>query len=166
MGLVKISLSLFCIFCITILPSSLAQDSPQDYVDAHNIARSQVSAVQVGIKPIQWDEELANYATQYANERSNDCQLLHSNGPYGENLAMHSSGMTGIEAVQMWVDEQQFYDYASNTCTEGKMCGHYTQVVWQNTTKVGCAKVRCNNGGTFITCNYDPPGNVIGEWPY
>ncbi|XP_038888432.1 pathogenesis-related protein 1-like [Benincasa hispida] len=175
MDMLKLSLSLLCVFSIiTMLPPSLGQDSPQDYVDAHNDARArargQDSAVQFGIQPIQpiqWDEEVANYARQYANERSNDCQLLHSNsGTYGENLAMSFGEMSGIQAVEMWVNEKQFYDYDSNTCVEDKMCGHYTQVVWNNSTKVGCAKVRCSNGGTFITCNYDPPGNVIGERPY
>ena len=29
---------------------------------------------------------------------------------------------------------------------------HYTQIVWKNSVRMGCAKVRCNNGQTFITC--------------
>lgn len=161
MVLLKLSLSLLCMLSFTLLPSSFCQDSAQDYVDAHNVARAQV-----GVEPIQWDEGVADYARQYANQHINDCQLLHSDGPYGENLAKSDGDMSGIDAVQMWVNEEQFYDYASNSCAAEKMCGHYTQVVWRNSLKVGCAKVRCSNGGTFITCNYEPQGNFIGEWPY
>ncbi|XP_022973950.1 pathogenesis-related protein 1B-like [Cucurbita maxima] len=161
MSMLKLSWSLFYVLSITIFSFSLGQDLPRDYVDAHNVVRAQV-----GVEPIQWDEELANYAMQYADKRSSDCLLLHSYGPYGENLAMSTGEMFGIEGVQMWVDEEQFYDYDSNTCVDDEMCGHYTQVVWRNSMRVGCAKVSCNNRGVFIICSYDPPGNVIGEWPY
>ena len=46
--------------------------------------------------------------------------------------------------------------YNSNSCIGGE-CGHYIQVVWVNSLRIECAKVRCNNGGTFIVYNYDPP---------
>ncbi|CAN7015733.1 unnamed protein product [Brassica rapa subsp. trilocularis] len=74
--------------------------------------------------------------------------------------------MSGVEAVNMWVSEQADYDYGSNTCASGKQCGHYTQIVWKNSARLGCAKVSCDNGQTFITCNYDPQGNFVGQWPY
>jgi pathogenesis-related protein 1 len=74
--------------------------------------------------------------------------------------------MNGTEAVKLWVDEKPYYDYNSNSCVNGEMCGHYTQVVWRKSLRIGCAKVKCDNGGTFITCNYDPPGNYVGERPY
>ncbi|KAA0031385.1 hypothetical protein IC582_000162 [Cucumis melo] len=157
-----ISLSLlFFLTSSTIFTSSIAQDSPQDFVDAHNAARAQV-----GVGPVSWDETVANYAQQYANQHINDCQMVHSNGPYGENLAWSSADLSGTNAVQMWVNEKQFYDYASNSCV-GSECRHYTQVVWKNSVKIGCAKVECNNnGGTFITCNYDPSGNYVNQRPY
>ncbi|KAL1289408.1 hypothetical protein HN51_057627 [Arachis hypogaea] len=155
---------------ITILGSLLcimgyvyAHDSPKDYVDAHNVARSEV-----GEPSLIWDDSVAAYAQNYANQRRKDCQLIHSHGPYGENLAWSSSNdFSGVDGVKLWVDEKAYFDYMSNSCADNQMCGHYTQVVWKNTLRVGCAKVICdNNGGTFITCNYDPPGNYIGQRPY
>ncbi|WP_438794038.1 pathogenesis-related family 1 protein [Salmonella sp. NW1113] len=144
--------------------SSLAQDSPQDYLNVHNQARADVNA---GLRPLVWDETVAAFARRYANERRSDCRLVHStNRPYGENLAWSSGDMSGADAVRMWVNERQFYNYGSNSCAPNQVCGHYTQVVWRNTVRVGCAKVRCNNGGTFIGCNYDPPGNWVGQKPY
>ncbi|KAJ1403691.1 Pathogenesis-related protein 1-like, SCP domain [Sesbania bispinosa] len=139
---------------------SFAQDLPADYVNAHNTARAQV-----GVPPLKWDETVAAYARQYASQRKGDCRLQHSGGRYGENLAWSSGDMSGAEAVRMWVNEKANYDYNSNSCNG--VCGHYTQVVWRNSVRVGCAKVKCdNNRGTFITCNYDPAGNVIGQKPY
>ena len=45
----------------------------------------------------------------------------------------------GPAAVTAWVNEEADYHYASNTCDAGQMCGHYTQIVWATTTKLGCA---------------------------
>ncbi|KAF2294252.1 hypothetical protein GH714_008612 [Hevea brasiliensis] len=92
--------------------------------------------------------------------------LLASNRPYGENLAKSSGNVSGKDAVKMWVDERAYYNYNSNSCAAGKQCGHYTQVVWHNSVLLGRAKMKCNNGGTFIGCNNDPPGNFDGQRPY
>ncbi|CAH8262207.1 unnamed protein product [Arabidopsis lyrata] len=141
-----------------VLPSK-AQDSQQDYVNAHNQVRSQV-----GVGPIQWDEGVAAYARSYAEKLKGDCRLVHSGGPYGENLAGSSGDFSGVAAVNLWVNEKANYNYNSNTCNG--VCGHYTQVVWRNSVRLGCAKVRCNNGGTIISCNYNPRGNYANQKPY
>ncbi|KAL9321319.1 hypothetical protein ACSQ67_013158 [Phaseolus vulgaris] len=139
-----------------------AEDSVTYYLYGHNDARSEV-----GVENIVWNNTVAAFAQDYANQRK-DCQLIHSGGGgmYGENIAMSTGEMSAAEAVKMWVDEKQYYDYDSNSCAAGQQCGHYTQVVWRKSVQLGCAKVRCNNGGTFITCNYSPPGNFLGERPY
>uniref|UniRef100_A0A1J3HK63 Pathogenesis-related protein 1 n=1 Tax=Noccaea caerulescens TaxID=107243 RepID=A0A1J3HK63_NOCCA len=141
-----------------VLPSK-AQDSPQDYVGAHNAARQAV-----GVGPIQWDGGLAAYAQSYAERLRGDCKLIHSGGPYGENLAGSSGDLSGVRAVNLWVSEKANYNYPANTCNG--VCGHYTQVVWRKSVRVGCGKARCNNGGTIISCNYDPRGNFNNELPY
>ncbi|KAJ7946841.1 Pathogenesis-related protein 1-like [Quillaja saponaria] len=141
---------------------TLAQDSAADYVNAHNAARSQV-----GVPPLAWDDTVAGFARDYAKQRAGDCKLVHSGGggKYGENLAGSSGDLSGKAAVGLWVNERAKYDHNSNSCAGGE-CRHYTQVVWRNSVRLGCAKVKCNNGGTFIGCNYDPPGNFIGQKPY
>uniref|UniRef100_A0A6N2MBU6 SCP domain-containing protein n=1 Tax=Salix viminalis TaxID=40686 RepID=A0A6N2MBU6_SALVM len=108
-----------------------------------------------------WDNTVAAFARSYINGLSGSCRMVHSGGPYGENLAWGSPDLAGTAAVKMWVDERANYDYNSNSCVGGE-CLHYTQVVWRNSVRLGCAKVRCNNGGTIISCNYDPPGNYNG----
>ncbi|CAN6544259.1 unnamed protein product [Malus baccata var. baccata] len=161
MGLCNISLALLFILGSVLIQSSHAQDTPQDYLNSHNDARA---AVDVG--PLTWDDEVAGCAQNYANQHVGDCNLVHSDGPYGENLAMSTGDMSGTAAVDMWVAEKADYSYESNSCADGKVCGHYTQVVWRNSARVGCAKVSCSSGGTFIGCNYDPPGNYVGQNPY
>ncbi|XP_052192149.1 pathogenesis-related protein 1A-like [Diospyros lotus] len=159
------------LICLTIIVLALgfhpshAQSSPQDYLDAHNAARSEV-----GVEPMVWDDTVAAYAESYASQRSGDCALIHStDSPYGENIAVSNADeFTAVEAVNLWVKEKAYYDYGSNSCAEGQTCGHYTQVVWRNSVRLGCARVQCSAGEWewFIICSYDPAGNVSGERPY
>jgi len=155
-------LSLFFFIVLSTILSTTAQNSPQDFVDLHNSARAAV-----GVGPVSWDDAVAAYAQNYADQRIGDCQLVHSGGPYGENLFWGSGrDYSAADAVNAWVAEKQYYDYDSNTCASGEVCGHYTQVVWANSVNIGCARVTCDSGAIFITCNYNPPGNYVGQRPY
>ncbi|TXG64858.1 hypothetical protein EZV62_011852 [Acer yangbiense] len=157
----KVSLAILCLVGIDALNLSYAQNSPEDYVRAHKAARAEV-----GVGAIKWDNRVESYAQKYANKRKGDCKLVHSGGPYGENIAWGSSDLTGTAAVKLWVDEKPKYNYKSNSCIGGE-CRHYTQVVWRKSVRLGCAKVKCDNRrGTFIACNYDPPGNFVNQRPY
>ena len=51
--------------------------------------------------------------------------------------------------------------------------GHFTQVVWKGSNKIGCAYADCPAGGLFdasygpwrlISCMYNPPGNYEGQY--
>ncbi|KAK3153635.1 hypothetical protein QOZ80_2BG0178730 [Eleusine coracana subsp. coracana] len=147
-----------------VIAATMAQNTPQDYVDLHNEARRAD-----GVGPVTWDATLAWYAEDYAAQRAGDCQLLHSDGPYGENLYWGPAGWewTAADAVQLWVDEKNNYHYDTNSCDPGTMCGHYTQVVWRDSVRIGCARVVCAaNLGVFIICSYDPRGNWNDERPF
>ncbi|XP_052141921.1 cysteine-rich receptor-like protein kinase 6 [Oryza glaberrima] len=143
-----------------------AQSSPQDFLNLHNAARAGV-----GAGMLSWDSTVAAYAADYAEKRKSDCRNVHSNGPYGENLfqgVAHIS-WTASDALFSWLGEAKNYNCNGNTCKDGQECGEYTQLMWTNSTRVGCASVTCDDsagGGTFIACNYDPPGNVAGQRPY
>ncbi|KAM1760672.1 hypothetical protein ACFX12_003520 [Malus domestica] len=156
------------VLCIVVMALSQvhpshAQNSQQDFLNAHKAARAQVN-----VPDIVWDNAVAAYAQNYANSRIGDCNLVHSNsnGTYGENLAKGSGSFTGVAAVNLWVAEKPNYDYNSNSCVGGQQCLHYTQVIWKNSVKLGCARVQCTNGWWFVTCNYSPPGNYVGQRPY
>ncbi|MCO5593592.1 hypothetical protein L7F22_047607 [Adiantum nelumboides] len=133
------------------------------FLGPHNAARSKV-----GVAALAWDANLAAYAANYAARNAGRCQLIHSQGPYGENLFWGGRGRawTPADAVGAWVDEARYYNYASNTCASGRMCGHYTQMVWRATTRLGCASQICRDGSTFIICSYSPPGNYAGQRPF
>ncbi|KAI4335448.1 hypothetical protein L6164_014092 [Bauhinia variegata] len=137
-----------------------------EFLFAHNLVRAAKWEF-----PLMWDFNLEKYARWWAGQRKADCKLEHSfpenDFKLGENIYWGSgSGWTPSDAVRAWADEEKYYTYSTNACVEGQMCGHYTQIVWKTTRRIGCARAVCDAGDVFMTCNYDPPGNYVGERPY
>lgn len=67
---------------------------------------------------------------------------------------------TGIDA---WYSEVSKYNYGSGGFSSAT--GHFTQVVWKGTKRIGCAKRFCpGSNWTVYICNYDPPGNMQGRY--
>ncbi|KAK9666564.1 hypothetical protein RND81_14G194100 [Saponaria officinalis] len=166
MALPNIFVAIILAICLFMAQESEAIRTKMDqrlrFLVPHNMARAKEH-----LPMVRWNETVAAYAKAYAQERAVDCALQHSTTRvYGENIAMSTGDLRPALAVKLWVGEKPDYHYGPNTCTGGKMCGHYTQVVWKDTTSIGCASARCQNGGTFVTCNYYPPGNYIGERPF
>jgi hypothetical protein len=153
-------------------------------VNLHNQARAAVSPPAASMPQISWDSETEDFAIAYAQKCLGGGLMNHNptrylpNGDYlGENIwattgkfSVNDNSLTDAVSgsVSSWVDEKPDYDYASNQCINGAMCGHYTQVVWANTAKVGCAVVSCPNltFGSTILCNYRIGGNWVGSKPY
>lgn len=138
--------------------------------EAHNAARAAVDPpASPPLAPLVYDGELARVAQAYAER----CVFEHSGNEYGENLyASAGQASTPQQVVDAWVSEVAQYDHASNACSG--VCGHYTQVVWADTRRVGCGVATCSESSPFSgftewenwVCNYDPPGNWVGERPY
>ncbi|KAL4188645.1 hypothetical protein AMTRI_Chr08g161410 [Amborella trichopoda] len=131
------------------------------FLDPQNMARAEV-----GVAPLVWEPRLAEFARGYARQRRTDCALMHSEGPLGENMFWGSGRNWDItDIVAAWVTQKQYYDHNLNVCN-GPDCTHYTQIVWRNTERVGCAKIICDSGDTLAVCEYSPPGNYINSRPY
>ena len=132
--------------------------------EAHNKYRKSKN-----LPELVWDKNIASYAQEWANHLKNSrgCKMQHrSADEYGENLAWSMGReLNSADPVKMWHDEEKDYNYQSNKCAPGAVCGHYTQVVWKNSKKLGCGAAVCGNSEVWV-CNYYPPGNYVGEKPY
>ncbi|KAK6360373.1 hypothetical protein TWF730_006516 [Orbilia blumenaviensis] len=107
-----------------------------------------------------WNDTLAE-AAEVAIE---ECIFEHSGQPYGENLA---AGYPNVSAaITAWKDEVDQYDYGDPDFS--METGHFTQLVWTNTTQIGCARKECGGEGEapgwFLACEYSPHGNVLGQF--
>jgi pathogenesis-related protein 1 len=140
--------------------------SPQDIqalLGHHNKVRAEV-----GVGPMAWSGQLAAYAQQWAEQLAiTNCQMKHRNpNTFGENLFQGTLGAyTAVDAAKAWESEKK--DYAGGVLTEANWApsGHYTQMVWRETTQLGCGQAICRNT-LLVACNYNPAGNVMGRKPY
>lgn len=129
----------------------------------HNKVRANV-----GVGPLRWDDKLASYAQEWADHlAAKGCRMQHRQpNAYGENLFQGTAGRYGaLDAAKGWESEKKDYRGQPLTPKNFAPVGHYTQMVWRDTKRVGCGEALCN-GTLIIACNYDPPGNVLGRTPY
>lgn len=122
-------------------------------LNSHNTDRAKHSA-----PSMKWNETLASYAKDYLSNQN--CVFAHSGGPYGENIAMGYSSPE--DAISAWYKEGQQYSFGSGGFSEAT--GHFTQMIWKESTQLGCAQVDCGSKGTFFSCEYFPRGNVISQF--
>jgi pathogenesis-related protein 1 len=129
-------------------------------LDAHNAIRARV-----GVPPLVWSPQLAAAAQEWVNHLIATHRFEHNTfDRYGENLYAISGGVASPdEVVGAWAEEARGYDIRTNSCTG--VCGHYTQLVWRTTRAAGCA-VASDAYRQVWMCDYDPPGNIVGERPY
>ncbi|XP_059557811.1 peptidase inhibitor 16 isoform X2 [Myotis daubentonii] len=151
---------------------ALSDEERRTMVDLHNLYRAQASPPAANMLLMRWDAELAAFAKAYAQQ----CVWGHNKerGRRGENLfAITDEGMDVPLAVEQWHVEREYYNFSAAACEPGQMCGHYTQVVWAMTDRIGCGSHFCEKlqgveetNVHLLVCNYEPPGNVRGRRPY
>lgn len=133
----------------------------------HNMYRSNVTPPAADMNFMEWDEYLSKAAQDWANT----CRFAHAFPPYvepgsmGQNLYM-GHDPTGVRALLLWNEEYHDYDIKTLDCVPGKQCGHYTQLAWGDSKKVGCGMKRCAVKRFYVVCHYSPIGNIAGHAPY
>lgn len=147
-------------------PPQTLNEQEQKILTLHNQARKEV-----GVAPLQWSEELATLAQEWADHLAQKGVMMHRpiKGKYGsetgENISWTSEKEKLSDGFDMWYEEKKYYNARTGRCS-GKTCGHYTQIVWKKTTAVGCGCAHTKSGGTIVVCNYSPSGNWSGEKAY
>lgn len=142
-------------------------------LDLHNAERARY-----GLQPLQWNVELANMAACWADLKA----YGHSEDHFcasGENIAMglgdpcYSDPMEGMKnAVMSFLDEDRNWARNPHLAEDD---GHWTQIVWKDTSFVGCAvsqrkdfmegySPNDNMASMYVVCEYYPPGNVVGQF--
>lgn len=141
--------------------SALSKDEIQGLVDSHNRWRARYNC-----PPLTWSEELACFAQEWANALGERGMQMQHRSPneYGENLYWCSGkSANATEVVDAWGSEVEFYDEAKNNWWP--KAGHFSQVIWHDTTHVGGGVIRKADQEIWV-CNYNPRGNWTGERPY
>ena len=150
--------------------SNVSLEQAEESLAYHNKVRADV-----GVGPLTWSPQLAEFAQKWANNLVSDgkCKLEHRpgsgewKGNYGENIAMLVPNKNAaLESSEMWYSEISKFQNVTLDNTNWYAAGHYSQMVWRNTKSVGIGSAKCSNGYYIVVANYDPPGNYMGEKAY
>ncbi|XP_014208149.1 venom allergen 3-like [Copidosoma floridanum] len=182
------------------ISSGLSGDEKKAIVELHNELRRKVASgqeirgnpgpqrkLQNGkMANLKWDEEIAKIAQHWADQ----CQIKHDacrNTPkdyVGQNIGykgttmdIKNSVILIKELVKKWYDEVVNFDGRTSKFVSGKQngktVGHYTQIVWAETTRIGCGAVKYKTvyknmgmNNLLLVCNYAPGGNIVGSLIY
>ena len=107
---------------------------------------------------LTWNNTLASSASTLTSR----CKFKHSGTRnIGENIAAGYKNVTAT--IDGWGNERRNYDFGDEGGFD-EDTGHFTQLVWKATRSVGCARKLCGELGWFVVCQYEPPGNVDGEY--
>lgn len=138
-------------------------------LSAHNAERAKL-----GVPPLSWDPDLVRSAQRWADHLASRQLFEHAPeqvlGDEGENLWEGTRGYFAVDAmVDAWIREKRSFKpgiFPNNSVT-GKVgdVGHYTQLMWRRSKRVGCALAR-GVGDDVLVCRYNEPGNYIGETPF
>ena len=156
-------------------PLATARPSPVDYhspaIYRRIVLGQNEERERLGLRNMAWDPSLAAAAATYAAQLAATGQWQHSAWEtrvgQGENLWMGThDAFTPEEMVGGWIAERHLFHSGTfpNVSRSGSWhdVGHYTQLIWPATDKVGCA-VSSSPDWDYLVCRYSGPGNVMGD---
>ena len=137
------------------------------WLSEHNKERARM-----GYKALVWDAGLAADARKHAEYMAKTDMFEHAdqssnNDDQGENMWMGTLGAyAAADMVALWIAERDMFrpgSFPKVTSThDWTDVGHYTQLIWPETKRVGCA-LAGNARDEYMVCRYIPAGNIVGE---
>jgi hypothetical protein len=187
--------SVLCTLVAASATADLTSQQKQAALDGHNEIRSDVASGLVANQPtaadmvkLGWDADLSAVVQSWvgrctsghnANRTSEYAARVGGSTYVGENLAVYLTTGSAPDivnaALDLWFDEHADYTYGPVTSASAGKTGHYTQLTWADTHRVGCGFAVCpgsafgySNSFTayYFGCDYAQGGNYLGEVPY
>eukprot|EP01119_Soliformovum_irregulare_P008903 TRINITY_DN22001_c0_g1_i1.p1 TRINITY_DN22001_c0_g1~~TRINITY_DN22001_c0_g1_i1.p1 ORF type:complete len:313 (-),score=29.27 TRINITY_DN22001_c0_g1_i1:54-992(-) len=162
--------------CLTFLSVAQCAMTASDRTEILNLHNSVRGCFQE--KPLSWNFALETAAQNWANK----CNFAHNDNrkadyssaggnqsSVGENISMGGSSAGGYTMSQLfagwWSERSQYTCGTKISSTNYVQFGHYTQILWSDTTTLGCGVALCNRQN-FLVCDYATSGNFINQLPY
>lgn len=145
-------------------------------LDERLLAAQNRERAALGLASLAWDPALAGDAARWAAALAKSGEIEHeeeagdADTAEGENLWQGTKGAYAPEAmVGLWLAERKDFRTGPipSVSRTGRFedVGHYTQIVWRQTDRVGCALAE-GERDEMLVCRYRTAGNVEGERPF
>ncbi|XP_059149238.1 Golgi-associated plant pathogenesis-related protein 1-like [Physella acuta] len=144
------------------------QEFSEEVVRVHNDCRRRHKAY-----ALRLNEELCTLTQGWADKLATLPELAHSGNKYkgtriGENIAMkwtyNKSMYKPQEVCDQWYSEVRNFVFGVEPTSPIVTAGHFTQMVWRNSTEIGVGRSQARDGRSIVVVSYFPPGNVVGEF--
>ena len=145
--------------------------APSETVGPRLLAAQNAERVRLGLRPLAWSAKLAEHAKKWAQTLAVSDMFEHApvgaDGGEGENLWFGTKDdYAPEEMIGFFIDEGKQFKRGRfpDVSTTGRWedVGHYTQLVWKDTSEVGCA-LASNARRDILVCRYSPAGNIVGQ---
>ncbi|CAH8546948.1 unnamed protein product [Schistosoma turkestanicum] len=171
-----IVLSFICLLVVGYVHARIDDQTRSLLLSLHNNARKlalqgllEGQPIARSIKELKWN----TYLEMKAQKLADKCNFEHDDDierqvPGFDNVGQNLAGANRIDiGFNLWLNEYKNYDYFNRFCRAGR-CSQYTQIVWENTTDVGCGVAKCPHSPfeLSIVCNYGPGGGCPKYSPY
>lgn len=150
------------------MPYIVTQDRfIQEALEAHNRYRALH-----GAPPVEHESRLSGLAKEWAEQLAQKGSLSYRNTTFknqelGENIlrfnlrSADAYYLSGKDISDEWYQEEENYKYDGKCTPE---TGHFTQVVWKETQKVGFGFAMDESGLFYAVANYFPAGNYTNRF--
>lgn len=121
-----------------------------------------------GVLDLKLNKKLCDFAKEWAEQCSKTGNMAHRpSNPYGENIfCMYSSDFSHVpsarEVIKKWYDEVKDHSFGTEIVNYNSL--HFSQVIWKGSTELGIGMAKTNKGHTYVVANYNPRGNIVGQF--
>lgn len=160
-----------CAVVLAAVPAVAGADPFASQFSSRIVAAHNAERLRAGVAPLVWDNALGAAAAVYARQMALTSRFAHSDRRarpgVGENLWMGSRGIYSIETmIEGWSSEKRWFHAGvfPNVSRTGNWAdvGHYTQMIWPATARVGCA-IASTALTDYLVCRYANKGNIDGR---
>ncbi|XP_055379722.1 uncharacterized protein LOC129610924 isoform X2 [Condylostylus longicornis] len=152
----------------TSLSSSGYSDEMSDFalriLKFHNMYRRKHS-----VPELKLSIDLCNLSQDWAEQLAKEDRFAYRpNCDYGENIYCLWSSDRNAKAnpkdvCRSWYEENRDHNYLVEPKGIFK-AGHFTQMIWKSTKELGVGLAKTRKGKVLVVCNYDPRGNIVGDF--
>ncbi|KAJ7345686.1 hypothetical protein JRQ81_001636 [Phrynocephalus forsythii] len=144
----------------------MTPEKQKEILDAFNAVRRNVDPPASNMLKMIWSDE----ATESASRWASTCQFRNSpieersfgDIACGETISQSATAISWPDVIKQWARTKTNFKYGIGPVDPRKSVYTYTQLIWYNSHKVGCAVAYCSEN-TFpylYLCHYCPSGNA------
>ncbi|XP_067319602.1 cysteine-rich venom protein 2-like [Anolis sagrei] len=142
--------------------ANIPKKRQKEIIDGHNAVRARVNPTASNMMKMRWDEEASETAKKWAAQcrgRTSPADQRLVDGVYcGEIMLTSYKPVSWSKIIEDWSTTSVNFKYGEGPIGDINLSDVYTQLVWHNSHRVGCATAHCPDQIVpfLYVCHYCP----------